>query len=61
MELEPDTDYVTVTLSNGRRFLVPVRTSPDPSKTTIGPLPPEVAEEWEVRIVPTPFLMRKVQ
>ena len=44
---------------DGRQFYVPVVTCPsDPSKTTIGPLPPEVAERYEVRYFLTPFLMR---
>jgi len=46
--------------AGGRIYAVPVKLSDNyPSETVFGPLPPEVAEQWEVRWVLAPFLLRK--
>lgn len=53
-------DWLKVPVPGKGTFVVPVKFNPrDPTKSEIGPLPPEVAEYYEVQIIPTPYLMRK--
>jgi hypothetical protein len=59
-EVLPGFNYLIVYTKDGRSFLVPFRAEYPPALDSIGELPPEVAAEYEVKIVPCPFLVRKV-
>lgn len=51
--------WIFVELPNGGAGLVPVQCYPDPARVVIGPLPPDVAEFYEVRVIAAPFLVPK--
>ncbi len=59
--MKEDWDTIKVPLADGSLAEVQMRnlTPADPSQVEFGPLPPAVAEEYEIRIVPSPFLLKK--